>query len=221
LLGWVTSRDRCYYESGAALRPQLVGSRNRCLFQRCFHASLNSTFIHLIRMRSRKCRHKQDPLSLERLEPRLVLANVAITEFMADNGPTLDDGDGNSSDWFEVRNLEGSPTNLSGWHATDDPGNLTKWSFPNVMLAPFGAADNNDFLVLFASAQTVEDYVDAEENLHTNFALNANGDYIALVDPTNTIVSEYGAGGANFPERLFRSRPIGGRDAAGSRRRGG
>ena len=152
-------------------------------------------------MRSRKCRHKQDPLSLERLEPRLVLANVAITEFMADNGPTLDDGDGNSSDWFEVRNLEGSPTNLSGWHATDDPGNLTKWSFPNVTLAPFGAADNNDFLVLFASAQTVEDYVDAEENLHTNFALNANGDYIALVDPTNTIVSEYGAGGANFPEQ--------------------
>jgi hypothetical protein len=55
---------------------------------------------------------------------------------MADNDRTLNDEDGESSDWIEIFNSGSSPANLNGWFLTDDPAHLTKWLFPEVTLEP-------------------------------------------------------------------------------------
>ena len=141
--------------------------------------------------RRRECRVKKHKVlrarSFEKLEPRIVLANTpVISEFMASNDNSLADGDGNSSDWIELYNPTTTPIDLAGWHLTDDSEELGKWEFPSgTSLAA------NDYLVVFASGQNVDDYVDPGGSLHTNFKLSAGGEYLALTDFSESIVHEY------------------------------
>ena len=106
-----------------------------------------------------------------------VLANPVISEFLASNGSGLKDEDGDRSDWIEVYNPTSSPVSLLGWYLTDDSANKTKWQFPNVSLAA------GERIVVFASTK---DRAVANAELHTNFSLNANGEYLALVKPNGT-----------------------------------
>jgi hypothetical protein len=133
--------------------------------------------------------HADRRLQLETLEPRHVLsANVLISEFMASNSTTFVDGDGESSDWIEIYNGTSSQVNLAGWHLTDDEDDLLKWTFPvnsQVILDP------GDYLVVFASGQLTSNYIDAGGFLHTNFALSADGEYLALTNNVGTIVHQY------------------------------
>jgi hypothetical protein len=120
-----------------------------------------------------------------------------ITEFLASNSQGLLDGDGNSSDWIEIRNVGDMPINLAGYYLSDDQDDLDRWQFPSVSLNP------NEFLVVFASSQPTQTYVDAGGNLHTNFALGASGEYVALTAPDGvTVLSEYSAGSADYPTQL-------------------
>ena len=135
--------------------------------------------------------------SLELLEQRqLLTAQPVITEFMASNQSTLDDGDGSSSDWIEVHNAGSSPADLTGYHLTDAASELDKWTFPSTIIDPGG------FLIVFASGQSTDNYVDASGNPHTNFKLDSEGEYLALVAPDNTIVSEYGNQSGGYPAQL-------------------
>ena len=109
---------------------------------------------------------------------------IRINEIMASNGQSLADGDGNSPDWIELFNPGPGAVELSGWYLTDDEEDLRKWRFPEVTLA------ENGYLVVFASGQETEDYVDAGGFLHTSFRLSAGGEYLALVaDDGATVVS--------------------------------
>ena len=62
-------------------------------------------------------------LVFELLEQRRLLAAApVITEFMASNGATLDDGDGNSSDWVEIYNAADQAVDIAGrprWRRSD------------------------------------------------------------------------------------------------------
>jgi len=128
-------------------------------------------------------------LRLECLEPRhLLSATPLITEFMASNDATLNDGDGVSSDWIEIHNPTNAAIDLAGWHLTDDAGNLDKWTFPSL---PQSLLDPGEYLVVFASGQATETYVDPGGNLHTDFKLSASGEYLGLTDPADTIVHEF------------------------------
>ena len=49
-------------------------------------------------------------------------SGLRINEFMASNGLTLADGDGNSSDWIEIYNAGPGVADLTGWHLTDEAG---------------------------------------------------------------------------------------------------
>ncbi|MDF1712746.1 MAG: lamin tail domain-containing protein, partial [Akkermansiaceae bacterium] len=100
-----------------------------------------------------------------------------ISEFVASNS-SFDDGDGNSSDWIEIHNRNTTPFDISGYHLTDDATNLTKWTFPNGTIL-----DGNEYLVIFASGTSIPD---SAGNLHTNFSLNANGEYLALISPNGS-----------------------------------
>jgi hypothetical protein len=62
--------------------------------------------------------------------------NVVINEFMASNGETLADDDGDFSDWIELYNAGQDAVNLEGWGISDNPTNPFKWIFPDVAMAP-------------------------------------------------------------------------------------
>lgn len=111
-------------------------------------------------------------------------ATPRITEFMAANVSRLADEDGEFLDWIEVHNPDDVAVSLEGYHLTDSAGNLSKWTFPAVNLEP------DAYLVIFASGKN---RTNPEANLHTNFRLSADGEYLALVNPDGvTAVSSFG-----------------------------
>lgn len=128
-------------------------------------------------------------LRVEKLESRIVLNGTPlITEFMASNDSTLADGDGNYTDWIEVHNPTAAPIDLAGWHLTDNASNLNKWTFP---ASSQSVLDPGEYLVVFASGQATETYVDPAGNLHADYRLSAGGEYLGLTDPTESIVHQY------------------------------
>jgi predicted NAD-dependent protein-ADP-ribosyltransferase YbiA (DUF1768 family) len=118
------------------------------------------------------------------LEARHLLANepLLITEFMADNESILRDRFREYSDWVEVFNPTDQIVTLEGWYLTDDADVLTKWQFPGVSINPKG------YTVVFASG---EDRKDPDAQLHTNFRLGADGDYLALVRPDGSVAHAF------------------------------
>lgn len=97
-----------------------------------------------------------------------------LSEFVAANDGGLRDEDGAFVDWIEVHNPDATPVSLAGYHLTDDPANLNRWTFPATTLAP------GSYLVVFASGKN---RTDPAAPLHTDFQLAAGGEYLALVAP--------------------------------------
>ena len=107
--------------------------------------------------------------------------SLRINEVMASNGTTLNDEDGEASDWIELFNEQAGAANLNGWYLTDDPDNLTQWQLPAVTISA------NGYLVIFASGK---DRVPTNgDNLHTNFQLSSTGEFLALVEPDGVTVA--------------------------------
>ncbi len=108
-------------------------------------------------------------------------ADPVISEFMADNDTTIADEDGDFPDWIEILNpADGEPVDLLGWYLTDKADNLTKWAFPSVELNP-GAR-----VLVFASEK---DRATEGSELHTNFQLDVDGEFLALVRPDGVTVA--------------------------------
>ncbi len=116
------------------------------------------------------------------LDPDLPAPGVIISEFMASNDDTLNDEDGDPSDWIELQNRDAATASLTGWYLTDDLNDLSKWRIPNVSLAPDG------YLLIFASGK---DRTNPVAQLHTNFRLAREGSYLALVDSEGEVVSAF------------------------------
>ncbi len=125
------------------------------------------------------------------------LATPVISEFMASNGsrPPLAvgdilDADGDSSDWIELYNPAPESFDLGGWYLTDDPNEPAKWRFPSpAILSPDG------FLLVFASGKDR-----TQGQLHTNFKLDGEGGYLALVlSDGRTVIHEYAP---SYPSQL-------------------
>ena len=106
------------------------------------------------------------------LAPLCARGTIVINEFMAANKSTLLDEDGVSSDWLELYNAGTTNVSLDGWYLTDDAGDLVQWKIPAVSLSP------HEYLVIFASG---ENRRVATNELHTNFGLKKDGEYLALV----------------------------------------
>ena len=70
---------------------------------------------------------------------------VQLNEIVSSNGASLYDEDGDTPDWIELFNSTEQSIDLLGFGITDDPGDLSKWTFPSFHLEP------NSFIVLFAS----------------------------------------------------------------------
>ena len=107
---------------------------------------------------------------------KTALAEIRINEFLAVNNDGLIDSDGDTSDWIEIYNSGTKTIQLEGWALTDDVESPEKWLFPNVNL---GA---RRYLVIFASGKNRT----LGNNLHTNFKLNRDGEYLALLKPNDS-----------------------------------
>jgi hypothetical protein len=109
---------------------------------------------------------------------------VLINEFAASTDVGYPDEDGEFEDWIELYNPNDVPINLSGWSITDDRDDTEKWVFPNVTI---GAGE---YLVVFASGK---DRAVAGSELHTNFSLSRDGEYLGLYNTATSplAVSEF------------------------------
>ncbi|MDP2898335.1 MAG: lamin tail domain-containing protein [bacterium] len=126
----------------------------------------------------------------------LCCGDIVISEFMAENDSAFLDGDGNPSDWIEIYNTSSSEVDLTGWYLTDDANDLQRWPFPSMSIR------GGDFLIVFASGQEVDDYVDSLGYLHTNFKLSKNDaeqhESVLLVMPDGETVAH---GYPDYPEQ--------------------
>ncbi|MHC4500338.1 MAG: lamin tail domain-containing protein, partial [Planctomycetota bacterium] len=134
--------------------------------------------------------------------------HIAISEFMASNASDLPledgellDGHGESSDWIEIYNPTDTTIILDGWYLTNNDAILTKWQFPDGL-----EIEPGEFLIVFASEKTQElyphnyPYLDPAGYYHTNFNLDKDKDYLALVaSDGKTIAHEYAP---QFPQQL-------------------
>jgi len=96
--------------------------------------------------------------------------SLFINEIMAANESTIADESGAFEDWIEIYNPTATAINLGGLYLSDKPNNPNKWAFPEVTIPAKG------FLTLWADGE------EAAGALHTNFKLNAGGEFIGIFD---------------------------------------
>ena len=99
---------------------------------------------------------------------------VRISEMMYKNHATLQDADGDFSDWFELENTTNRVVRLKGWSVSDGK---TVWNFPADATIPHGGVR-----VVFASRKDTT----VSGELHTSFALG-EGETLYLIAPGGTI----------------------------------
>lgn len=110
--------------------------------------------------------------------------HVVINEFMASNGQTVADEDGDFEDWIELFNPGTKPISLAGYGLSDDPNNPFRWVFPDIGLAPDG------YLLIWASGK---DRAVPGEPLHTNFSISASGEPLLLTHPADALLDQVGS----------------------------
>jgi hypothetical protein len=110
---------------------------------------------------------------------------LRINEFMALNQTTLTDEDNEYSDWIEIYNPTTAAINLYGWSLTDDITLIQQWIFPNVIVNP------GEYLIVFASGK---DRNTEGSELHTDFKLSGDGEYLALLNTKGIAVTEFAPG---------------------------
>src|SRR4051812_28604601 len=101
-------------------------------------------------------------------ERRLLAANLVVSEFLASNDTSIQDSFFSHEDWIEIHNAGDAAANLNDYFLTDNSGNPEMWRFPAQSLA---AGAN---LIVFASNRNL---AVAGSELHTNFKLDAAGEY--------------------------------------------
>ena len=99
---------------------------------------------------------------------------VRFSEMMYKNHATLQDADGEFSDWFELENTTSRVVRLKGWSVSDGK---TVWDFPADATIPRGGVR-----VVFATRKDTT----VSGELHTSFALG-EGETLYLIAPGGTI----------------------------------
>ena len=104
-------------------------------------------------------------------------SQLHISELMASNSASIEDIDGDFSDWIELYNPTAEDIDLEGWYMSDNPENLIKWILPKVTI------EANGFLMIFASGKDLR-----FSELHTNFSLSSSGEWVLLTRPDGKTV---------------------------------
>jgi hypothetical protein len=107
---------------------------------------------------------------------------VRVNEFMSVNRSSLEDEDGDLSDWIEFYNTGPDAVSLVGYWLSDKTDNPYKWRFPQTTIQA------GEYLVVFASGKNRAD--PQGPYLHTTFALNDADDTILFSTPEGKIIEE-------------------------------
>jgi hypothetical protein len=102
---------------------------------------------------------------------RVLPAQVVINEIVASNRLTIEDEDGDGSDWVELYNRGDQAVALGGFGLSDTEDNLGRWLFPDVEIPPRG------HLLVWASGKN-----------RINFASNAIADTSSTVPFHPTVI---------------------------------
>ena len=117
---------------------------------------------------------------------------IYINEFLAANRTGISDQSGVRRDWIEIYNPGPDSIQLSNYALSDDPRWLSKWVFPNVTLP------SNRYQLVFASGADESNPAPPSE-LHANFRLNADGEFLALSKLSGSVLQEFSP---RYPEQL-------------------
>ena len=119
---------------------------------------------------------------------------VLINEMVSSNNIDQDE-DGDTPDWFELRNTSANEVDLSAWTITDDPEQPDRWSFPSLHLPPDGYlkvwASGKD-RTAFGSARTIIAPEDQFKYLVPTSSVNPNWRNLGFND------SNWDSGSAGF-----------------------
>ncbi|KXK58017.1 MAG: CotH kinase family protein [Chlorobi bacterium] len=124
-------------------------------------------------------------------------ATVVINEFMASNSATVVDNAEEYEDWIELYNTASEPVNLAGYHITDDPTKMDKWTFPEGAVIPA-----NGYFILWA------DEDDEQGANHCNFKLSASAEQLLLSDASMAIIDSV-SWGQQTADMSFARKPNG------------
>lgn len=79
--------------------------------------------------------------------PACLWGDVVINEFQSSNSMTIQDEDGEYSDWIELFNRGNEPVDLDGYGLSDSDDDPYRWIFPSVVLEP------DSFLLVWTSGK--------------------------------------------------------------------
>ncbi len=105
----------------------------------------------------------------------LFAQELKINEVVSSNLKSLNDEDGDKSDWIEVYNSSSNAIQIGTYYLSDDINSILKWKLPTITLQA------NEFLVIFASDKNRI----VDTNYHTNFKLSKSGTYLSLINSAN------------------------------------
>ena len=108
------------------------------------------------------------------------VGKLIINEVMLVNNNTIMDKYGKYNDYIELYNGNDYDINLYGYFLTDSMKDTRKWTFPDVTIKA------NDYLVIFASGKNEV----IEDEIHTNFKLDAKGETVALSNSSAKVISK-------------------------------
>lgn len=108
------------------------------------------------------------------------VGKLIINEVMSNNKNTVQDKNGNYSDYIELYNGYDYDIDLTGYYLSDDNYETKKWQFKDITIKA------NSYLVVYASGlnQVIDD------EIHTNFKLDKNGEIVTLSDPKAKAISK-------------------------------
>ena len=140
----------------------------------------------------------QGSLQLESEPPALLVSPTAAWEYWVGlsepSGGVADpsvSGNTEFCDWIELFNRSGESVSLEGWSLSNRADDTNRWVFPSV------AVPSGGYLLVLASGQDVRD--PGVPFLHTNFRLDADGEYLGLFDDHGQLVHQLGA---QFPRQV-------------------
>ena len=76
----------------------------------------------------------------------LTAQTIRINEVVSSNSVYTDE-DGDTPDWLEIHNFGNQDVSINGWSLSDDVDDNTKWTFPDITLAP------DQYILLWASGK--------------------------------------------------------------------
>lgn len=115
----------------------------------------------------------KNKLTITVRESEINVPILYINELMASNTTYARDEYNEFDDWVEIYNPSNDPVNLSDYYLSDKRDNLKKYRFPKD--DPETIIPARGFKVIWLDEQS------SQGALHTNFKLNALGEFIALI----------------------------------------